>query len=292
MHALIVQEFFTLNGVAAVPPAPAGWNVLCIGAFERERMNKTHRLAQSVILVAARFVAILAFVVVPRMALAQAPPPPPPEREGSAEFAFVGTTGNSSTQTIGLGGELIFRPAPWESRFKVAYVRNESDDELKAQSLVLNARTQRAIRPRLAAYGQYGYQRDQLAGILNRNTVEGGLAYSLLQQAPHKLIVDAGLGYANEQRRVGDNLSTATFSTGGLYTLAISSTSELTEEGRFVFSLSDSKDWRYANAIGLTAKITTLFSLKVANTIRYLNLPVQGSKTTDSVTAIALVAKF
>jgi hypothetical protein len=31
---------------------------------------------------------------------APAPPPPLPLHEGSAEFAFVGTTGNSSTQTI------------------------------------------------------------------------------------------------------------------------------------------------------------------------------------------------
>ena len=50
------------------------------------------------------------------LARAQAPAPPPPEREGSAEFAFVGTTGNSSTQTIGLGGEFIYRPVPWESK--------------------------------------------------------------------------------------------------------------------------------------------------------------------------------
>ena len=59
-----------------------------------------------------------------------------------------------------------------------------------------------------------------------------------------------------------------------------------------LFSLSDSSDWRFANAIALTAKITTIFSLKVANNIRYLNLPVQNLKNTDSVTAIALVAKF
>ena len=36
----------------------------------------------------------------------QQPPPPPPKTEGSAEFAFVGTSGNASTQTIGVGGEV------------------------------------------------------------------------------------------------------------------------------------------------------------------------------------------
>lgn len=223
---------------------------------------------------------------------AQAPAGPPPEREGSAEFAFVGTTGNSSTQTIGLGGEFIYRPSPWETKVKVSYVRNEAEDQLRAQSFLLAARAQRAIRPKLSGYGQYGYQRDRFAGILDRNAVEAGLAFSWIEQAPHKLIVDAGLGYANEQRLLGPNLSTATLGAGGIYTLKISNTSDLIQDGHFVFSLSDGSDWRYANAVALTAKVTTVFSLKLSNTIRYVNLPVLGFKSTDAVTAIALVAKF
>lgn len=223
---------------------------------------------------------------------AQAPPAPPPAHEGSAEFAFVGTTGNSSTQTIGLGGEFIYRPSPWETKLKVNYVRNEAEDQLRAQAIVLTLRGQRSIKPRLSGYGQYGYQRDRFAGIVDRNTVEAGLAYALIDAAPHKLIVDGGPGYANEHRLAGNNLSTAILGAGGLYTLKLSKTSELTEDGHFVFSLADGSDWRYGNAIALTAKITTVFSLKVSNTIRYVNLPVVTFTNTDSVTAIALVAKF
>jgi putative salt-induced outer membrane protein YdiY len=239
----------------------------------------------------ATFGALL-LLSVSQLALAQVPPPPPPEREGSLEFAFVGTTGNSSTETIGLGGEFIYRPSSWETKFKANYVRNEAEDELKAQALVLSFRAQHPIQPRLAGYGQYEYQRDRFAGILDRNAVEAGLVYTWLQEAPHKLLVDAGLGYANEQRLAGNNLSTATLSGGGLYTLKVSETSELTEDGHFVFALSDGSDWRYTNAVSLTAKVSTIFSLKIANTIRYLNLPVVGFKNTDAVTAVALVAKF
>ena len=255
-------------------------------------MQQNARRPQLRNIIKAIFVTQILFGVLPHRALAQTPPPPPPEREGSAEFAFVGTTGNSSTQTIGLGGEFVYRPSPWESKLKVSYVRNEAEDQLKAQAFVLTLRAQRPIQPRLSGYGQYGYQRDRFAGILDRNVVEAGLAYALLQQVPHKLIVDAGLGYANEQRLLGNHLSTATFGGGGLYTLKISDTSELTEDGHFVFALSDGSDWRYTNAVALTAKVSTIFSLKLSNTIRYLNLPVVGFKTTDAVTAVALVAKF
>jgi hypothetical protein len=53
-----------------------------------------------------------------------------------------------------------------------------------------------------------------------------------------------------------------------IYTLKISQTTDLSEDGHFVFSLSDGSDWRYVNE------------------------PVLGFKNTDMVTAIALVAKF
>jgi putative salt-induced outer membrane protein len=239
------------------------------------------------------FVALLA-TGLSRVAAAQtpAPTPPPPQQEGSAEFAYVGTTGNSSTQTVAIGGEYVYRPSPWETRIKVNYIRNEADDQVSAQSLVLTARAQRPIQPRLSGYGQYGYQRDRFAGILDRNALEAGLAYSLVEQAPHKLVVDGSLGYANEQRLIGNNLSTATLGAGGVYTLKISPTSDLSEDGHFVFSLSDGSDWRYANSVALTAKITIIFSLKLSNIIRYVNLPVVGFKTTDVVTSVALVAKF
>jgi putative salt-induced outer membrane protein len=245
-----------------------------------------------------RLLSVLVLMILgglPGLAYAQAPPlppPSPPEREGSAEFAFVGTTGNSSTQTIGLGGEYIYRPSPWETKLKLSYVRNEAEDQLKAQSLLFALRAQRLIKPRLAGYGQYGYQRDRFAGILNRHTIEGGLLYSLAQGDPQKLTVDAGFGYANEQRLLGDNLSTATVGGGGIYTLKISATSDISEDAHVVCSLSEGRDWRFANAVALTAKVTTIFSLKVSNTIRYVNQPVVGFKNTDAITAIALVAKF
>jgi putative salt-induced outer membrane protein len=232
------------------------------------------------------------FVALSGRVYGQAPAAPPPVREGSAEFAFVGTAGNSSTQTIGLGGELIYRPAPWETKTKISYVRNEADDELQAQALLFTFRAQRPVTPRLSGYGLYGYQRDRFAGFVHRNTVEGGLAYTAVDVSPHKLVVDGGLGYANEQRLVGEDLSTATLGTGATYTLKISDTADFSEDAHFVFSLSEGDDWRYSNVVSLTAKVTTLLSLKVSNVIRFVNLPVLGFDSTDSITSVALVAKF
>jgi putative salt-induced outer membrane protein len=220
------------------------------------------------------------------------PPPPPPPREGTAEFAFVGTSGNSSTQSIGLGGDVTFRPAPWTFNAKAAYVRNESEDVLKAESVDFAFKAARAINPRLSAFGRYGFLHDRFAGIDARNTIEGGLSYIAVNTPPHLLTVDASLGYAHESRLQGDNLSNPLFATGALYKLKLSDAVVVSDDLRLVFSLSNGDDWRTSNIAAVTSKLTTILSLKVSNTVRYVNAPVPGFQTTDTITAIALVAKF
>jgi putative salt-induced outer membrane protein YdiY len=220
------------------------------------------------------------------------PSPPPPPREGTAEFSFVGTTGNSSTQAFGLSGEFIDRPAPWVFTTKAAFVRNESEGELKAQAFRGSFRAARTINDRLSAFGEYGYLRDTFSGIEHRNTVDGGVQYALVKRDPHLLNIEGGLGYANEQRSVGDDLSTATAFIGAGYKLAFSPTAELTEDPRLVFSLSDGDDWRFNNAVAVTARLAGIFALKVSNLIRYVHAPVVGFETTDTISSVAIVAKF
>jgi len=240
---------------------------------------------------------LCALACLPLPALAQAPaapaaPPPPPKHEGTAEFAFVGTTGNASTQTIGLNGELIVRPEQWVITNKASFIRNESESELTAQSLGYLFRAARTLSARLSAFGEYAYFRDTFAGVAHRNSLVGGLSYKLVDLPKHVFFTDAGLGYMNEQRLEGDDVSSATWSLGAGYKWKISDTAEFTEDVRMTGLFADASDWRILQAAAVSARLTKLFSLKVSNTIRYLHAPVPGFKDTDTTTSVALVAKF
>lgn len=239
-------------------------------------------------------VVVLVLTALARTAAAQAPapPPPPPHLEGSAEAAFVSTSGNTSTQSFGLAGDVISRPAPWELRAKAGYIRNETEDVETAESLFALFRASRTLGPRLLAYGQYDYLRNLYSGIEQRHALEGGLSFVAVDDELHRLRLDAGLGYANEQRSIGDDLSTAIASLGAGYRLRMSESAELTDDARFVFSLSEGSDWRYENVAAVTARLTGLFSLKLANTLRFVNAPAETFEKTDTITSIALVAKF
>jgi hypothetical protein len=83
-----------------------------------------------------------------------AAPPPPPRWVRSAEVSLVSTGGNSDTETLGLGGAITWRPAPWLTEARVSFVRSETAGVETARSLAANLRQSRAITPRLDAFGR------------------------------------------------------------------------------------------------------------------------------------------
>ena len=225
-------------------------------------------------------------------AAAPPPPPPPPIVAGSAELSYVGTSGNSDTQTLGAGSTLTFRPGDWTITNKAALVRSEDRGQVRAQSTLIETQVGRHLAPTLSLVGKHGYARDRFAGINHRNTAEIGLSFEALTTARQQLTLDAGAGYASERRRTGANLSTAIATMGVFYKLAVSATATLENTAQTVFSLEDGRDRRVTNVASLSARLNALLSRKVTHTTRWVKSPVPGFMKTDTITGVALVAKF
>jgi putative salt-induced outer membrane protein len=221
-----------------------------------------------------------------------APPPPPPSFEGSAEFSFVGTSGNSDTQSLGAGTTLTFRPHQWEISSKAAVVRSEDAGVTKAQSTVLSTQAERMLTERLSVFGGHDYLRNRFAGVKHRNTLEAGLWFEAIKTLRQELELEVGIGYATEQRLVGANRSSAISTASASYTLTLSDTAVFENETQAVAALDTGRDQRVTNIGSLTAKLNSLFSLKVRHTTRWVRSPVPGFRKTDTTTAVALVAKF
>ena len=237
---------------------------------------------------------VLAAALVPATAFAQAAqaPPPPPRSEGTAEMAFVGTTGNSSTSAFGLSGEIIFRPDTWVISNRAAYVRNRAEGLTTAERTLYAGRVEKVHTPRLSSFGEFRYYRDEFAGVSNNETVSGGLMFKAVDNGVHHFSVDGNLGYLHEGRIGGEDIDSASYGTGVLYKWTFSDTANFTDEFRLTGLFDDADDWRVGNIAALTAKLTEVLSLKASYALRYAHFPVPGFKTTDTTTSIALVAKF
>jgi putative salt-induced outer membrane protein YdiY len=108
----------------------------------------------------------------------------------------------------------------------------------------------------------------------------------------HALRVDAGLGYTREARTVGDDASFAVANFGSTYKWQISKTADLSDAALLTASLSSGDQWRFGNALALTAAITRVLSLKLAHDVKFNNAPVTGFEKTDRITSAAVVARF
>ena len=223
---------------------------------------------------------------------APATPPPPPLWERKAELSLVTTSGNTDTQTIGAGASLVWRPTPWTTEAKVAYVRSEANDVLTARSLAADLRQGRALTERVDAFVRLGYLSNEFAGIDARTSVDGGIGYKLLTGPVHTLRVDTGLGYSHESRTTGDDLSFVLANFGSAYKWQISPTADITEAALLTFSLEDADDRRFSNTFALTAAITRVLSLKLSHELKFTNEPVPNFEKTDTQLSAALVVSF
>ena len=116
--------------------------------------------------------------------------------------------------------------------------------------------------------------------------------FTIVKSDRQTFSADAGLGYLNEQRLAGEDVSSGTYSGGAAYKLKFSETAELNDELRLLGTFDNSDDWRVSNTISVTAKLTTMFSMKFSTTVRHLNFPPPGYTGTDTVTSVAFVAAF
>lgn len=215
----------------------------------------------------------------------------PPRYEGTAELAFVGVSGNASSNTFGLGAESVSRPDSWVVRNKLSIVRNETSGVTTAQSFLYAPRVEKTFNPRLSAFGEYGYFRDRFAGVANRHAVTAGLTIKVLARASQSLTIDGGAGYLNEDRVTGDDLSNAVYTAGSAFLLKLSPTADITDTLKVVGSAVRTSDWRIDHTVAVSARLTTSLSLKVSQGVRYAHFPAPGFKRTDTITSVALVAK-
>ena len=225
--------------------------------------------------------------------LAQDPPPPPPDPwSGGGELSYVSTSGNTDTSAIGFAAEALYTQPIWSAEFRASFIQNEAEGDVTAERTTALAGYKRRINDDLDWYSRASYLRNEFAGIDSNLSAELGAAYKVLKGPRHLFDVGAGLGYTWEERIDAPERNFANATANSKYVFKFSETADFTDDASVLLNVEDTDDWRLANTAAITARLTTMFSLKFSNTITYLNEPVPGFEETDTITTAAIVAKF
>jgi len=222
--------------------------------------------------------------------LAEDPPPNP--WSGSAELSFIQTSGNTDTQSLGMGFEITYKLGVWTTEAKLGYLRAETDGDLTAEKLTGLLGARRSLSEVFDVYARTTYLQNEFAGLNSSWGLEAGGLYKALTGDRHFLDLSAGLGYTTEDRVSEANRDFAMATLGAKYKWKISESTDFTNDFGYVYDFDDSEDWRIANATALTTAINKIFSLKVGYALIYLNQPAAGFEKRDATSSVALVAKF
>jgi putative salt-induced outer membrane protein YdiY len=216
-------------------------------------------------------------------------PEPPPTWDVSGELSFVAVGGNTSTNTLGLGADALYRGTGSTTRGTLGFVRSETGDVTQARSLLATVRHGKTVRERLEAFGQVSFGQDRFAGIDARTSAEAGLAYTTSLPRGQSLTTEGGLGYTIERRLEGEHLDFASATGSVRYAWKVRTGLEIAEDFNVVADLEDAANWRTRNIAALTVAMTRLLSFRASHVTEYRNRPVDGFGSTDTRSALALV---
>ena len=216
-----------------------------------------------------------------------------PKWIGSLGLAWVATSGNTDTSSIGLDFGLESKPAPWGFTFAARGNRAEDQGVLTAENYLVSARAARELTNRWDAYVGLAWAKDSFAGFDSQSVASAGAIYSAVESEHHLLSFDMGLAYTWEDRvppNEDENFA------GGLFGLSwewkLGANSKLTERLVYLPNFDTSADWRLNSLTAIEAAINDWLALRFGYEIRHRNQPIGDADGTDTTSTASVVFNF
>ena len=208
----------------------------------------------------------------------------------AAEFSLVATDGNSESMSLGFKNTLA---REWNSSgvtFRFGAIRIETtgpasavdgvvtdgSSEVTAENYFANGRYDRKISDRFFWFAGAGWDRNELSGIENRYTAEGGVGNVWFDTDDVKLKTNYGVTYTDQEDVVPDPTVEDSFL--GLrfawdYRNKLSQSTTYTNVFVVDENLDETSDWRADMDNGLAVTLSERMALKVGLRFLYDNEP-------------------
>ena len=161
-----------------------------------------------------------------------------------------------------------------------------------ADSYVGKLRASRDLTSRIDVFAEGLYYRNTFSGVDSRVGATAGAGYKIINEKTLLLRAEAGIGYTHEDPLIGDSFDYAALRGGLNFAWKFSKSAAFTEDAYFTDNLDNTDDWLFRSTTAVVADLTSIFALKASYTYLYDNVPTPGFKKRDTITSIALVAKF
>jgi putative salt-induced outer membrane protein len=239
--------------------------------------------------------ALATLICVPALVLAEdaAEEAAEPAWTGDLGLAYVATSGNSDSSSLGLGLKMERVPDPWGLSFEAKFDRAESDDELTAERYFAGIKGLRTLNERWSLFAGLSAEKDEFAGYELLALLEFGATYKALMGPKHLLDFDIGVTYTDESRVEPEpDVDYLGALLGLSYEWKISDNASFTERLIYYPNFDESNDWRLSSDTGVQAALSERLALKLSYEVRYRNRPIGDNDDTDTATKVSVVLKL
>jgi putative salt-induced outer membrane protein len=223
-----------------------------------------------------------------------APPTPPPDPfTAEAEAGTVNVSGNSDSQSYATKGKAAYALGADTYTASGHYIQIQANGIESALNWDTGIRYDRAINNYLGAFLGYKAESDVYAGYTQRDSTDIGAKYFLAKEQTWDWTLEIGYRYAKTQPRVGTPLYE---SFGRAYTevnKSFDKTYTLKYWVEYLPNITSQQGYQINSEASGNIMLTSIFSLKLAYLIQYLNVPpAPTGKHSTTTTTMNLVAKF
>jgi putative salt-induced outer membrane protein YdiY len=215
----------------------------------------------------------------------------PPKWESSAAAGFTLTQGNSDSV---LFTAQVLTQKKWdihEVRLGADVTYGETDDVKSADAAHAFGQYNRLFTERFYGYGRIDALHDAVADIEYRFLLSPGVGYYLIKNATTTLSVEGGPGFIFEKQG-GEETGYVTARLAERLEHKFNENVRLWQSVEFLPQVDDLDNFLINAEIGVEAKLTERFSMKVFAVDNYDNEPAEGRESNDIKVVTALAYTF
>ncbi|MFT5481676.1 MAG: putative salt-induced outer membrane protein [Halieaceae bacterium] len=209
--------------------------------------------------------------------------------DASLSLGYVGTSGNTETETFNTEALIIYRATSWTHNLKFQALGSNKDGDTDAERYYLEDKSDYGLDGDSYLFGKITYSDDRFSGFDSQTSVSAGYGRYLVQRDNLKVQGYAGAGYRENEVTNGGSIGEAIFTLGEQLSWNISDASKLVQSLTSEVG-EDSTITKFV--LGLETNIIGNIATKVAFEARNTSTVPAGVEKTDTLTSVSLVYTF
>ena len=213
--------------------------------------------------------------------------------EGTGEFGFVSTTGNTDSTALNMKLNFIRTGEKWRHRFTGTALMTSENGDKDNERYTMEVQSDRKLSEKSWLFGAFRWDADKFGSYDPQMSLTAGYGRELMKSEKHELKGEIGAGYRNLEERVSGDSSSELI---GRFLLddswQVFTTTLWTN--RLLVEAGSSNTFTQFNT-GLAIAMNSKFAVKLGYEIRHnTDVPddITDSENTDTITSVNLVYNF